>query len=282
MGGPRNMPEKTMLPQPLQFAQPTPMLTFFVSFISEAGTLMAGPGVIYFALLLLSLFCLKLVVALVSRMYEEISRLQVIFPLILRRSSLLFFPKTITKEGEHYATKRGYSTGFVRSYGFRTVYSPVVNVFEDCITIFKFSELLSNVSFHVEREDDNHLRLSAPTLSFGKYKSPYLEFVQGDVAVLGYVINGRNRVQVQAAPYVGCDLLLTEYEECRFRTGTKPNMGYLAFISKDMDMSSGDIPRMSQALKEELRPIYYEPWVTPVVLGGDGDVNYSPSTRDRC
>ena len=242
---------------------------------------MAGPGVIYIALLLLSLFCLKLVVALISRMIEEISRFQVIFPLIFRRSSLLFFPKTITKEGEHYAVKIGKFTGFMRSQGFRMSFSPVVNVFEDCISVFSFSEVLSlNVSFHVEREDDNHLRLSAPTLSFGKYKSPYLEFVQGDVAVLGYVINGRNRVQVQAAPYVGCDLLLTEYEECRFRVGTKPNMGYLAFISKDMDMSGQDIPRMTQALKEELRPVYYEPWVTSKVLGGDGNVETTPLHRE--
>lgn len=189
----------------------------------------------------------------------------------------MFFPKTITKQGEHYARKLGDVTGFQRTIGFSTWFSPVINVFEQRVTLFKISNLFCvNLAFRVEREDDQYLRLSEPTFELGAYVNPSLEFVSGDVAALGYLVDGKCRVQLQAAPYVGCDLLLTEYEECRFRVGNKPNMGYLAFVSKEMEMGMEDIPRMSQALKEELRPIYYEPWIKPVVLGGDGDVETTP------
>lgn len=209
------------------------------------------------------------------------SRFNVIIKLLLKQSHLMFFPKMITKPGQHYACKIGDVTGFQRTEGYSSEFSPVINVFEQSVTLFKMSCLFNfNLAFRVEREDDLYLRLSEPRFVIGHYVSPSLEFVSGDVATLGYMDEDRCRVQVQAAPYVGCDLLLSEYEECRFRTGNKPNMGYLAFVSKGMEMGMEDIPRMSQALKEEMRPIYYEPWVCPVVLGGDGDVETTPLEKE--
>lgn len=205
----------------------------------------------------------------------------IVMRLCLQRMYKMFFPRTITKAGSHFAVKKEGVTGFQRTEGFTTFFSPVINVYEGKYTLFRlFGNYCVNLSYDVVRSDDDHVELSRPRLSIGDQAHNALEFVSGDVATLGYTSQGVNRVQVQAAPYVGCDLLLTEFEECKFRVGNKPNMGYLAFVSKDMEMQTVDIPRMSQALKEELRPIYYEPIVDPVTTGGDGDVLATPLEKE--
>ena len=84
------------------------------------------------------------------------------------------------------------------------------------------------------------------------------------------------RVQLQAAPYVGCDLSLEEFEVMRLRVGKgQVNFGYLEFMAKtcSYEVDRLDIPKVGQALREECRVLCFEPaWVVPVVEGGDGDI----------
>ncbi len=200
----------------------------------------------------------------------------VLQPLMVFRELRVFHPRNITVAGKHYATVKNGVHGFMRTRGFHTRFTPTLDVFKRTITVATIFGFNVNCEIDVERVDDEHVMVRASEWSyFGCYHEPNLIFVCGEVAALGYMNQTEARVQLQAAPYVGCDLLLSEYEELRFRTGSKPNMGYMEFISKNLRVSREDIPRIAQALKEELRIVKFEPWVEPIVVGGDGDVEVS-------
>jgi len=93
--------------------------------------------------------------------------------------------------------------------------------------------LFLNAEIDVRRKDENLVLVEVSGFSIGKWCDPCLQFVDGDVAALGYLTEDlKARVKLQASPYVGCDLSLDEYEELRFRVGAKPNMGYMEFISR--------------------------------------------------
>lgn len=192
--------------------------------------------------------------------------------LLYGRNTSIFMPRKITVPGKHYASKEAGVPGFREVSGFSTEFTPAVNVFSSEISVMSVLGVNVNVKIRVSREDDDYLLVQPVGLRVGEYHSPVYDFVDGDVATLGYMSEDGARVQVQASPYVGCDLSLAEYEEMRFRVGAKPNMGYMEFIAKGMAVTREDIPRISQALKEERRVRNFEPFERSVVEGGSGDV----------
>lgn len=193
--------------------------------------------------------------------------------LVYNRAVEVFFPRRITVAGSHFATKVDGVPGYRRIAGFSSEFTPTLNVFGGRVSVFGCFGLFLNAEIDVRRKDENLVLVEVSGFSIGKWCDPCLQFVDGDVAALGYLTEDlKARVKLQASPYVGCDLSLDEYEELRFRVGAKPNMGYMEFISKGMQLSKDDIPRVAQALKTERRVVEFEPFVEAVVNGGDGDV----------
>lgn len=194
-----------------------------------------------------------------------------------------FLPVDITRVGSHYAASQNGRDGFYRMRGFGKVFSPVINVFSSLITVFSICGYNVSCDIRVVRTSRDYVSIYVVSWTYRtRYYDPYLSFVSGECAVLGYLSSETtSRVRLQASPYVGCDLTLAEFDALRFRTGSKPNMGYMEYVTKDMEVSKEAIPWIAQVLKEELRTLDFEPWVRPgvdsnvevVVLDSTNDVD---------
>jgi hypothetical protein len=190
----------------------------------------------------------------------------------------MYYPKTITKAGSHYAAKKDGCCGFVRKLGFREEFTGVLDVFRgasSCVSVSAgWFVGYWNARLEVEREDDNHLRVRVVSCEHSlEYAEPNMDFVFGKCAILGQESGDGNWVELQVSPYVGCRIRYEEYKELEIRTGKKPNMGYMEYMSKDLDVERVDIPRIAVALKEELDTLKFEPWVQPASSGeDDGDI----------
>lgn len=195
----------------------------------------------------------------------------------------VFSPINLTENTRHYAATRGEEDGYVVISGFRENFIPATNVFEE-FTVARFAHLSVRVRFSVSRTDDDFLRITPTSLYLSpEHVSSNVKFITDGVAIRGYFASdGTPRVQIQTGPYVQCDLALAEYEELRIRTGVKPNLGYMEFNSKNMDVSRSDLPVVGEALKRELRCTKFEPYIIPKVIDPqDGDVETHLLQREQ-
>ena len=202
---------------------------------------------------------------------------RVVCSLLRSESYSMFYPRVITKSGSHYATTRDGIDGFVRVTGFHNDFFPVINLFNSKLSLFKFLGYYLNCTIQVKRQDVDYVQLDASSFELSTDHYPMtMSFVKDGTAALGYMTDKEARVQLQAAPYVGCDLSLEEFEVMRLRVGKgQVNFGYLEFMAKtcSYEVDRLDIPKVGQALREECRVLCFEPaWVVPVVEGGDGDI----------
>lgn len=188
----------------------------------------------------------------------------------------VYHPVSITKQGSHFASTYRGIDGFYRvdkTEGYKTFFTPALNVFSPRLTVSSWLGLHVSCEFRSKRVDSDYILVEAFKWHQDVgYFDPYMHFVSGDMAVLGFIKDGVNIVKLQASRYVGCELKLDEFDALRFRTGAKPNMGYMEVVSKDMEFDSDSIPKIAMVLKEELRALDFQPWVEPKALGGDGDV----------
>lgn len=198
-----------------------------------------------------------------------------IIRLITRGRIEEFLPKKLTAPGTHYAVKHGGLDGFYRLSGYTKTFEPSLNVFSDAVTVASLFGWNINLKFRSTRFFENHLTVYFTGFDLsGAYHEPNLKFVTNEVAALGYIDSTREaRVRLQAAPFVGCDVSLQEYESLRFRSGTKPNMGYMELLAnRGLLTNKDDIPYLAAALREECRVMDFEPYTDSYLTTGSGDI----------
>jgi len=181
------------------------------------------------------------------------------------------YPWRLTVPGRHFAKKQNGVQGFVFVDGFQQRFVGVPDLFGP-IRLIEFCGLSVVIRHKVERIDEDTVRLSYDALDIDSSIDDH-QFITDDVATAGYLNQlGEPMVQVQLSPFVGCDLKLVEYEELRIRTGSKPNLGYMEFNSKHMNVTRDSLPTIGEALKREMRVTRFEPWFGARGMDGDGEV----------
>lgn len=187
----------------------------------------------------------------------------------------VFHPLQLTKSPNHFAAKVDGVDGYIINDVRGGRFSPAVNVAAE----FSVAKLICwslRLRYDVQRYDEYYVDIIPKQLYLSKvHVSANVEFVQ-EMAVRGYFTEeGVPRVQIQVSPYVQADVLLSEYEELRIRTGKTPNLGYMQRTANlsNMTLTVSDITKIGQALKEEYRVLTFEPWIRPRCEDpNDGDV----------
>lgn len=217
---------------------------------------------------------------LVLHLYERVrghKKLAAYSDLYFKKKFKQFFPKRLTEPGSHYMTTLFGQDTFVKINGFKKTHNTVLDtIFVDKIEIrlLPCIPIVLSMELDSERVDDDHIETTMVSCKFrfGFGSEPtVMTFGHNGVYLRGFMVEDEPHVDIQVAPYVGCQIHQKHFEELRLRTGKVPNLGYMEFNSKDMLLNRHNIPSIAAALKEELAVVNFEPWIKPICLGGDGD-----------